>query len=268
MSFFKKLISKSLRYKNMAVHFENWPRFIAFKITAKEGDAFTFKLRNSFEITVEKKMLGPFRDCFFDEKYLKHININEQKDKELTIVDIGANVGYFSLYALYKFPKAKEFSFEPMPFCFHQLQQYAKEYRNMSLSVFNYAVGKEDGTIDFYVKDEDQFSTDSSIIPDSNRKRIGVKTIKWHSLINLIKIKKVDILKLDCEGSEYPILYNLSAEEFSRIDAITIEAHDVHSETENMTKLVELLRKNNFEVEHEAVVNLRDGGHIWAKRII
>jgi len=250
----------------MAANFENWPRFLVFKMFAKKGDKFTFKLRNSFEITVDRSMLGPFRDCFFDEKYLKHIPMEAWKDKELNIVDIGANVGYFSLYALYKFPKARVYSFEPMPFCFRELKQYADTYRNMSLSVYNYAVGRDDGTIDFYVKDEGEFSTDSSIIPDSTRKRIEVKTIKWNTLMNMIQVSQVDILKLDCEGSEYPILYNLSPEEFSRINSISIEAHDVNSVTENMTKLVELLRKNNFDVDHESVVNLRDGGHIWAKR--
>jgi FkbM family methyltransferase len=266
LSYYNKLINKFKRYSHLVSNFQNWHQFIGFKIFAKEGDSFTFKLRHSFPIRVERKMLGPFRDCFFDEKYLKNIEKKVLKDKELAIVDIGANVGYFSLYALYKFPKARVFAFEPMPYCFRELHNYCTEFNNSSFSVHNYAVGKEDGMIDFYVQNESQFSTESSIHPGAGKQKVQVRSIRWETLRKLLDLNHIHLLKLDCEGSEYDILYNLKPEDFARIDCITMEAHNVNYESGNMLTMVQFLRENNFEVTHEAILKNAAGGHIWANR--
>ena len=42
------------------------------------------------------------------------------------------------------------------------------------------------------------------------------------------QIDTIDFLKLDCEGSEYDILYNLGATMFERIAVISLEFHDLH----------------------------------------
>ena len=43
---------------------------------------------------------------------------------ETVVLDIGANIGFFPLSFLSKFPKASVYAFEPHPYCFEQLQKY------------------------------------------------------------------------------------------------------------------------------------------------
>ena len=248
----------------MASNFENWGQFLIFKMSAKANDAFTFRLRNSFPITVERTMLGPFRDCFFDEKYLRHLPDAIQSMREPTIVDIGANVGYFSLYALYKYPKARIFSFEPLPFCFNQLQKYQNEYKNPSFTVYNYAVGKIDGPINFYVNSADSFSTDSSIQPTAGKTILKVQSHKLETLKEMLNIGRINLLKLDCEGAEYDILYALTPKDFQNIDYITMEVHNVDKERDNVFKMVDFLKENQYQVFHEDIVKNPLGGHVWA----
>lgn len=266
MTFLEKLNNKGIRYRNLIATFENWNQFILFKMTAKAGDAFTFKLRNAFSITVEKKMLGPFRDVFFDDKYLKHLPADRFPKKDLVVVDIGANVGYFSLFALYRFPGSRVLSFEPMPFCFNQLEKYCTTFKNPSFSVYNYAVGNIDGEIDFYVHDANEFSTDSTIHPGAGLTRLTVKSYTLKTLISTLHTGKIDLIKLDCEGAEYDILYAMTPQELLGIENITMEVHNVDKKSKNLVKMVQFLKENDFKVFHENLYSNPLGGHVWATR--
>ena len=64
------------------------------------------------------------------------------------------------------------------------------------------------------------------------------------------KVSQVsDILKIDCEGAEFEILYNLPQEYFKRIEKIRLEYHNHLSDKKNNSEyLMEFLKKNGFKV--------------------
>ena len=55
--------NKYRRYKNIFLRVENWKSYFLKKIFGFEKP-FNFKIKNFEEISVEKKMLGPFRENF------------------------------------------------------------------------------------------------------------------------------------------------------------------------------------------------------------
>ena len=65
-------------------------------------------------------------------------------------------------------------------------------------------------------------------------------------IIQSNQIEKVDLLKMDCEGSEYDILYNTTSA-FDTIANIRLEHHR-SSERDN---LIEHLMGFGFQKEHE-----------------
>ena len=44
------------------------------------------------------------------------------------------------------------------------------------------------------------------------------------------KKQKIDFLKIDCEGSEYDILYNLDSNLYAKIKVISLEFHDLNEQ--------------------------------------
>jgi FkbM family methyltransferase len=64
-----------------------------------------------------------------------------------TILDIGANSGYFALAINAILPNAKIYSFEPLPECFEDLQSQTKNILN--IQAFNIALGNHSGSLAF-----------------------------------------------------------------------------------------------------------------------
>lgn len=73
---------------------------------------------------------------------LRSIKIN-------TIIDVGANAGQFARYARQIKPEARIFCFEPLPKPFAQLRAWANSQKG-SVSVFNYALGQSEGTVEMF----------------------------------------------------------------------------------------------------------------------
>jgi hypothetical protein len=79
-----------------------------------------------------------------------------------------------------------------------------------------------------------------------------VTSITLKDLFDKQGIERCNLLKLDCEGSEYEILYTLPSAYYSRIDTIVMEYHGDLDETKRRAQadaLVAHLEKENFRIE-------------------
>ena len=89
-----------------------------------------------------------------------------------------------------------------------------------------------------------------------------VSTTKLESLMEEKGIDSITLLKLDCEGSEYPILYDLSTEVLSRIKNLSIETHPSKIAGNSHNELVSYLNDKNWSTKDE--MNDDGTGYIWA----
>jgi hypothetical protein len=69
------------------------------------------------------------------------------------------------------------------------------------------------------------------------------------SIIKINKIKRIDLLKIDCEGAESRMLFALDKKHFSVIKNIALEYHDwMNPNYLNINSLSKYLQSMNFEV--------------------
>ena len=100
----------------------------------------------------------------------------------------------------------------------------------------------------------------------------GTEPVTLLSLLDLMQqyaIGHIDFLKLDCEGTEYAILPQLSPTLFERITTISLEFH--HGTTPDRTglALTRLLRKNGYRIVSYRHAPTRQGlnyGYLIATR--
>jgi len=254
------LSRKVTRYQTLIGKFKNWPSFLAFKSGSKES--FLFKMRNGFEIEVSRKMLPPFKESFFDGIYLKYFPQGKMPENPV-IFDIGANVGFFSLAMFSQFPKAKIIAYEPMPFNFVQLEKYQKVFSRFSWKIENKAVADNNDGLTLYSSTVDGFSTMAGVFASDNRgEKIEVPTLTLEQAMAYHDIQHIDLLKLDCEGSEYAILYRLSDEQFEKIHLMSIESHPGTDENQNHDALLSFLKSKSYQTKDQ--MNFDGTGYIWA----
>lgn len=170
-----------------------------------------------FSIRTEKKDISRIGEIFHLREYdLPEISLN----KEDTVIDIGAHVGFFTVWAAKR--AGQVFSFEPDPETFAHLKRHIDMNSLENVCAFQKAVSDKAEDKTFYVANNSAMSslhrkTDQSIV---------VKCATLPEIFESGHIKRCKYLKIDCEGEEYPILFSLSDDLFGRIDAIVLEYHD------------------------------------------
>lgn len=169
------------------------------------------------------------------------------KDKEnLTILDVGGNIGLFSLYAQ---SRARDlYCLEPTPSHFKILSKYVEKYNN--IHPLNIALSGYDGMIDFYTCPNN--STMNSIDARTGEK-ISVKGSRIGTLIKDLNLNHVDFIKLDIEGGE---VFAITPETLNEVKDIVdnwfIEVHDSNGKniTQNRDILKLIFEDCNYDVTY------------------
>jgi FkbM family methyltransferase len=123
------------------------------------------------------------------------------------VLDIGANVGYFTLIAAKKAKTGKIFSFEPVSELCEQLRKNIEENKLNNVEINRLAVGEHNQDAVIFLSGSDNQGM-SSLRPPENFAGISqpIRTIRIDNWAIENNIKKIDVIKLDIEGSELSAL--------------------------------------------------------------
>jgi FkbM family methyltransferase len=129
-----------------------------------------------------------------------------------TILDIGSNTGQFALALNAVLPKAKIYSFEPIPECFEGLQKSIQGISNMQ--AFNVGVGNSSGNLSFE-RSKNSLSSSFRKMTDvhklafpntSENETITVAIEKLDSIAEKLEILDPLLAKIDVQGFEDQVL--------------------------------------------------------------
>ncbi len=129
----------------------------------------------------------------------------------MTFVDVGAHIGYFSIIAAALVgEKGAVHSFEPDPDCFSRLVVNSAVYP--WVKAHNSAVADRNGEISFYRSPMQNESGWGAIFDaDGEREELSVRVCSLDNWISKERIEKIDVLKIDVEGSEYRVVEGAQA---------------------------------------------------------
>lgn len=260
----KYKVEKLTRYVNLFKKVNNWKGYL-FRKMIGFGGSFEFDIKNLGKIKVAENMLGPFKENLLDEIYFLHIPKSIlASTSQPAIVDIGANVGFFSLAAFSKYPKARIYAFEPHPYCFKVLSEYQKKFSSYKWMVFNNAVSDADEELILNTETINGFTTMASIYTNENKGEVfTVGAVSFDSFICRNMIEHIDFMKIDCEGAEYSILYSMPKELFGKIKSMCIETHRGTEQNQTIDFLNNFIQGVGFETK---ISDRGFNGYIWAWR--
>ena len=178
--------------------------------------------------------------------------------KNKIVIDIGANLGIVSIVLAKKNPGIKIYAFEPLR------ENYENLLKNIELNgidkniitVENKAVTKDGRNINMSININNRGGSSISDVISVNssmsKENCGIESITLEDIIKKYKIDKIDLLKIDCEGSEYEILYNTKEDILKNIDYLVGEFHENKDLTDeyDIDKLCEYIEKyiKNYNV--------------------
>jgi FkbM family methyltransferase len=171
-----------------------------------------------------------------DKLVHKKFNLNSDS----VFFDVGGFEGKYAEKIIEEFDPYT-YIFEPHPLYFEKLQKTFKG--NKKVKLFDYALGAKTETA--YLTDD--FAS-SSISADNSGIKIKVKN--FIETVNELKVQKIDLLKINIEGSEYDLLDGLlESNVVKQISTLKIQFHEnVDNYDFRRNKIRENLSKTHKEV--------------------
>jgi FkbH-like protein/FkbM family methyltransferase len=238
-----------------------------------------------------------YKEIFEDQCYLKHgIHLQDED----TVVDIGANIGVFSLFVMSRCANPKIYAFEPAPVVYDLLKAncdaYGSNVRTLNVGVSD---RRKTATFTFYEKSSVFSGFHSDEIQDreaiqavvrnmlknesgagesveeyvdeltADRLRRSTQECQLISVSDIIRenqIDKIDLLKIDAEKSELDIISGIEDRDWPKIDQIVIEIHDRTREAVN--RIEDLLTAKGYRcaVEQETLLEHAGLFNLYATR--
>jgi FkbM family methyltransferase len=130
---------------------------------------------------------------------------------EMTLADVGANIGEITLLAAKRLSKGRVLAFEPTPEVFAQLKRNVSINNFSSVELFNYGLYDQIGSLPVYAIDDHPFGTRNdgvtSLFSDGNdHTEMSVPLRRFDDVACESGLTRLDIMKIDVEGAELMVL--------------------------------------------------------------
>lgn len=235
---------------------ENWPSYLLdYAGLVTRGN--TYHLRNGLVIEDrEGTLTGTIAVVFIRREY-------GDVSGRSTIVDIGANLGVFTLCAASESRNATVYAYEPSRTNFEML------VRNVEANQLSDRVKTFEQGVAAVAGDRVLHTSQSNLhtLFDGDQPA-ETATIACTSLEGIFEdngLERIDLLKVNCEGAEYEIFYSAEASLLRRIDDIRLEYHELDSDQCNGAALRRFLEASGYSITR-FTVDARKAGFIWAQR--
>ena len=194
------------------------------------------------------------------------------------IVDVGAHIGLYVLYALRAAPSARVLAIEPVPLLFDALTRNTERYRDR-IAYFRAAAGEADGTasLTYYPKLSGMSSLRADPISDAALLRTIIRNTldgrpetdpllreldeivserldsqalecpvrRLQTILDDAAPDRIDVLKIDVQRYEEPALYGVG-NAWPRVRQVVVEVHD---ENRALSRIDKFLRANGFSTQ-------------------
>jgi nonribosomal peptide synthetase DhbF len=197
-----------------------------------------------------------YREMYVDHVYLRHgITLKQAR----CVLDVGANIGMFSLRAAELAPDARVFAFEPIPSTFEMLRENCALYAPGAVA-FSFGLGAGEQEVSFshypdlplmsgrYADPSADLCTASTfaanLVRDGSLEALPLhevsRLLEGHArvetfavrirplsdVIDELGLEAIDLLKIDVERSEWDVLQGIRPQHWSLIRQLVVEVHD------------------------------------------
>jgi FkbM family methyltransferase len=189
-----------------------------------------------------------------EREFMTQLNLNYNFNA--IVMDIGANIGIYTILLSHIYPKAKIIAIEASPSIFEMLRSNCKLnnllFPGSNVLLINKAISdKDDITTEFYEKHSmstmlKEFLTNLSSTILTNQDELNKRVVRTITIDNLVEttgVNEISLLKIDVEGAEVLALKGaINALTQKKIKNMVIEYHSL----ENYNYIIKLLEEEEL----------------------
>jgi len=180
------------------------------------------------------------------------------------VIDIGGHLGFFSLYASLLNPTVPIYSFEPHIGNYELLKENLKANHVKNVQSKQLAVSDKVEQVQLQLSKEDlNHSILTAIEPTGATQPVQTTTLE--RIFQKNNIGHCDLIKIDCEGSEFRLIYATPQSIFDKVSNIFLEYHD-WIEGENSEELKRFLERKGFRVSKYPNNKMNELGFLWCEK--
>lgn len=221
-----------------------------------------------------------YKEIFENRSYLRH---GLALKRGACIFDVGGNIGLGTLFFHNTCADARLFVFEPSPSSFEVLKANVHAHR-IQARLFNCALSNVNGTARLTHYSNNTVMSGLHANPDDDRRlsksfminsgfnesdadlilndRFASETIDCpvrtlSDVMSEERVTRIDLLKVDVEKAELEVIQGITPEDWSKIDQVIIEVHDICGRLKYLSRLLEGMA---FVVTQEQDLSLRGTG--------
>jgi FkbM family methyltransferase len=234
---------------------ENWPTALGMRLRQKHRGLRLLNFRNGLNIACR----GGTRDwdivheLYFAGGYGRAMDFLKNLPGKPSVLDLGGNIGLFSLLAAQTHPAAQIHAYEPGPpnYQMFEMNCLANSSFSQRIHLNKEAVAGQTRTAEWLFDDQ---NPGGSGLFGKDGVKYQVQIRAFAEVLGSIT-GEIALAKIDIEGAEYDLLESTPTELWKRIQSVSLELHD---NPEGKTSRADFLKRMSglgFKIEQETVVS-------------
>jgi FkbM family methyltransferase len=206
------------------------------------------------------------RDVVVDQEYVPNGYAITETD---LVLDIGANIGAFAVYAATRARRGRVISLEPVRDSYRLLVHNVAVNRCDNVTTRRAALVARQGPTRVYLSPYG--SGGHSVLPDLALQNLHFEQVEGLTLADLLQeyqLPRCDFLKLDCEGAEFEVAQGTPPAVWQQVAKVVVEYHTFpdRDKLQQSRQLAERLIELGFTVDRYTDVVGTNWGMIYARR--
>lgn len=170
--------------------------------------------------------------------------------EDMTIIDIGGNIGYYALLESQLASRGHVFAIEPVLGSYNTLIKNITLNNCHNISTYNFAIGNFNGYSEMYIYDKSNWSSFTKIPGGNVIATMRVPVFTLDTFIETHLTQNPHFIRMDVEGYEYEIVMGMQKTLQRAAPLIlNIEMHPHLMSKEKIATIINLLKDNGFTVK-------------------
>lgn len=242
----KNWLAKFATFRETIRRVENWPTAIDLRLHQGRPSPRLLSFRDGLNLICRGRSSDwdVISELLLSGGYAMALSHLERTVGEPVVLDLGGNIGAFSLLVAHRHPTAQLHLFEPAPKnqtqC--QLNRLLNPFLANRVQIHPEGVGGRTELTEFYYNEA---SPQSSGLYCGGSISYPVQILAFAEVVAGLK-SRVAMAKIDVEGAEFEILEHTPPAVWNNVDAISIEIHDDPKGRVGLAEFLDAFRKLGY----------------------